>query len=266
MRTFVQRVVWGLRPGAGGRALGPPLLCAVLAGLSLLPACMSPRARKSQLAVEPRLVQSETRFRKEYVLAPGDQIDVLVRRASEVSRTVNIRPDGYISLPLLDDVRAAGLSPAELKAKLTQLFSARLVDPEVTVIANQVRQPMVYVAGDVGNPGAVPLRSAATAMQAIGFTGGLRRSAAARDIAIIRLTEDGYVRAIPLVVEVGGQPGPYMTLRSTALQADDIIFVPENGRSQLARFLDDIVNKPLLTINSILGVYVNFKFIDVLSR
>ena len=74
-------------------------------------------------------MQSEARFRKEYVLVPGDQVEILIRRVPEVSRKVTIRSDGFISLSMLDEVSAAGLTPRELDAKLTGLFSARVVDP-----------------------------------------------------------------------------------------------------------------------------------------
>ena len=241
-----------------------PLGICALAVILLLPGCVSPHAAKSQVPVDPQVTQSENRFRKEYVLIPEDQIEVIVRRVPEVSHLVTIRPDGFISLPLLNDVTAAGLTVHELEVKLTTLFSARLLNPEVTVIASKVRDPVVYVAGETNVVAAIPLREAPTAMQAIALAGGFRRSAASRDVTIIRLTEDGYLRAIPVVAGVGGQPGPYLALRSSLLQADDIVFVPENGRSEVTRFLDDIVNKPLVGVSSALGVYVNFKLIKVL--
>ncbi|MCZ2156331.1 MAG: hypothetical protein LC114_20915, partial [Bryobacterales bacterium] len=76
----------------------------------------------------------------------------------------------------------------------------------------------------------------------------------------------GYVQAIQVPVAVKGQPGPYMALRSTLLQPDDIIFVPETGRSQVSRMLEDFVNRPLVGVTSVLGVYVNFRFIEALTR
>jgi len=103
-------------------------------------------------------------------------------------------------------------------------------------------------------------------MQAIAFAGGLRRSAAVRDIVLIRLTEDGYVRAMLISVEEKGQPGPYMGLRATLLQADDILFVPESGRSQFTRFLDDIVTRPLTTVSQIVSIYSNFRLVQELNK
>lgn len=211
----------------------------------LLSACsVYQRTDVDQVAAPAQIVQSSVRFQKEYMLFAGDQIEIAVRRFPEVSRTLTIRPDGMISLPMLHDVPAAGLSARELTEKLQSLFGARLVDPEVTVIPLQVRQPMVFVLGDVKNPSAVPYRSAQTLLQAIGMVGGFQRTASEADVTIIRLSQEGYLQAIPINVDAHGQPGPYLAYGLTALQPDDVIFVPEHGRSQLTRFLDDIVLKP----------------------
>ncbi len=242
------------------------ILLSCLAPLLFLPGCVGARTKVSQIPVPPEVVLSEPRFRKEYVWAPGDQVEVLVRRVPEVSRTVVVRPDGYITLPLLDDVKAAGLTAAELKKTLTQLFSTRLVEPEVTIIAVQVPPPVVYVIGDVGNNLSVPLRNAPTAIEAIAYAGGFRRSAKSADTTIIRLGEDGNLRAIPVFNAAGGQPGPVIGLRSAILQPDDIVFVPESGRSQVSRFLDDLVNRPLSTLTGILGLYVNFRLIRIIAE
>jgi polysaccharide biosynthesis/export protein len=232
----------------------------------LLPGCVNPRAKVSQVPVAADVVASESRFRKEYVWTPGDQIEVVVRRVPEVSRTVTIRPDGYISLPLLDDVKASGLTASELKDTLTKAFSTRLSEPEVTVIAIQVPPALVYVMGDVVNNLSVPLRNAPTAIEAITFAGGFRRTANAEDTTIIRLGDDGFIRAISLANTAGGQPGAAIALRSAVLQPDDIVFVPESGRSQVTRFLDDLINRPLTTIAGTVGLYFNFRLVQVLTR
>ena len=236
----------------------------VLAAAGLLGSCASARPSRTEVKA-PEALQSTARFRKEYVLAPDDQIEVVVQRMPEVSRALVIRPDGYISLPLLGDVQASGLTPRELDEKLTELFSARLVSPEVTVIALRVRQSVVYVAGEVGNPVAVPLRDAPTAMQAIAIAQGFRKSASGSKVTIIRLSSDGYLRAIPAGGGIGGQPGPYMALRMATLQPDDLIFVPESGRSQLGRFLDDFISRPLAGFNSVFATYVNFRLLQEIN-
>jgi protein involved in polysaccharide export with SLBB domain len=125
---------------------------------------------------------------------------------------------------------------------------------------------MVYVLGDVNNNVSVPLRNAPTAIDAITFAGGFRRTAKSDATSIIRLGEDGFIHAIPTFNTVGGQPGAAVALRGFLLQADDIVFVPESNRSQVTRFLDDIVNKPLTTISGTVGLYFNFRLIQVLTR
>ena len=190
------------------------------------------------------IVQSASKFTKEYLLFAGDQVEVLVTRFPELSRTVTIRSDGMISLPMLQDVPAAGLSARELAADLSQRFAGRLVNPEVNVIPTQVRQATVIVLGDVKAPQAVPYRNAQTALQAIGMAGGFQRSGSEHDVTIIRLARDGHLEAIPVNVQASGQPGPYLAFAVTQLQPDDVIFVPEHGRAQVVRFIDELVLRP----------------------
>lgn len=216
--------------------------------LSALTACVVPQVAETQRELAPAVIQSSLRFQKEYLLAVGDQVDVVVWRTPEASRTVVIRSDGRISLPLLQDVEAAGRTPRELADDLTTRFAQRLVNPQVNVVPTVVRQPSVYVMGDVGQPQAVPLRNAGSALQALAVAGGPRRSGAEVNASIIRLMPDGQLRAIPVTGPADGQPAATMTLAALALQADDILFVPESTRSEVSRFIDDFVLKPLNTV------------------
>ncbi len=243
------------------------VLIVILLSMMTLCACVSPRATDDKLKLEPAAVESAIRFHKEYVIAAGDTLEIIVQRTPEVSRTVVVRSDGMISLPLADDVRAAGLTPLELKKQLTETLAKRLVDPEVTVIATQIRQPVVYVLGDVNNNAAVvPLRDAPTAAQALTYAGGPRRTASMKDVTIIRLSPNGVLQALPVVLQHKTQSDAYLSLRGAVMQADDILFLPENGRSQIARFLDDFVTRPLGAVNAIVGTYVNFRFIEELNK
>ena len=214
----------------------------------------------------PQPVVSAARFEKEYVLGVDDQIEVVVQRVPEVSRQVVVRSDGRISLPLLDDVEAAGLTFRALDERLTKLFSARLLTPEVTVIAVRVRQPVVYVAGEVNAGAAVPLHDAPTVAQAIVRAGGFRRSANTLQVTVIRLRADGHLEAIAVNAEGEGEAARFVGLRMMPLQADDIIIVPESGRSQFVRFMEDFVNRPLSGLTSILATYVNWMFIRELAE
>ena len=223
--------------------------------LALVTSCAAPMTNR-ELTPSPEYVESARRYRKEYVLASGDQIEVWVRRDTPVSRTCVIRADGKISLPTVGDVTAAGLTVPELDSLLTVRLSERLEQPEVNVVVTAGRQPMVFVVGEVGHPGPVALRDARTAAQAVANAGGLTRTASRSCIAVIRLTDEGRIRAFKVDDSSGGQPGPFMGLQAMALQADDLVLVPENRRSQFGRFVDDYLNKPLSGAMSILTPYV----------
>jgi polysaccharide biosynthesis/export protein len=221
------------------------LMAAALSGAALLWGCsMPPRTNVDRVEAPREVIASSTRFKKEYVLFAGDQVEIVVMRFPEVSRTVTIRSDGLISLPMLQDVPAAGLTARELADDLRARFSTRLLNPEVAVIPVQVRQPNVYVLGDVKSPSAIPYRNAQTVLQAIGLAGGFQRSGSEGDVTIIRLSKEGYLEAIPVDVSAHGQPGPYLALGLHALQPDDVVFVPEHGRSQVVRFIDDMIMRP----------------------
>lgn len=227
--------------------------------------CAGPRT-VGAFATPPEVLESKNRFRKEYVLAPGDALDVVVIGNADVSRSCIIRPDGYLSLPLLDDVKAEGLTVSELDAALTSAFSGRLRDPEVSVIATSTREPMVYVFGQVGAPKPVPLRDARTAAQAISYAGDMTLRADTKALALIRLEQDGYLRSYEIPPPAEGQPAPYIALQSILLQPDDLIVVPESGGSQFVRFVTDYINTPLSGITSALNPYFQFKLIEVIEE
>ncbi len=235
-----------------------------LAGLAL--AALGAGCAGGPAAVEPpaETAYSLRKYRKEYVISPGDQFEVLVQRTPELSRTVVVRPDGMITLPTLGDLQAAGRSFAELDQEITARLGARLQHPEVDLIAIDVPPAVVYVVGEVTAPRAVPLRNARTAAEAVAQTGGLRHTAH-RDVFLIRLQDDGRIAATPLRSATSATSARYLALETTLLRADDILVVPESARSQFVRMVDDFVNKPLSGLNSILGLYVNYRLTEQLD-
>lgn len=249
----------GLGREAAGRPLAGRLWLAVRVVRALLmlgvAGCAVMPGTTTQVPAAPEVIRSSVRFQKEYLLAAGDQIEISVWRVPEISRTVFVRPDGFISLPLLQEIKAAGLTPKELAANVTKALSGRLVNPEVTVIPILVRQPNIYVLGDVRSPGAFLARTAVTAAQALALAGGVLRSGYEGGTVLIRLTDDGYLEAIPIGDGFSvSQVAPYLSLASTVLKPDDIIFVPESGRSQIFRSLSDILVP--------FQIYLNYKLIQ----
>lgn len=124
-----------------------------------------------------------------YVIGPQDVLDVSVWKEPEVSRSVPVRPDGRISLPLLNDVQAAGLTPAQLTTQIATGLSKFMTDPEVTIIVTQINSKRVYVLGEVTRPGGYLLLPGTTILQAISDAGGLTQFSNGKKIYVLR--QDG---------------------------------------------------------------------------
>ena len=121
---------------------------------------------------------------------------------------------------------------------------------------------MVYVVGDVNIPRAIPLHQASTVMEAVTIAGGTKRSGGPDDISVIRLGDDGILRAIPILSSKEGQPSPYLSMTLAQLQPDDIIFVPETSRSEVLRFLDDFIGRPLQYVNIIGNTILSYRVLE----
>jgi polysaccharide export outer membrane protein len=122
----------------------------------------------------------------EYRIGPEDVLDILVWKNEDLTRTVAVRPDGRISLPLLNDVVVAGLTPMQLRTKLAKGFAPYVNDAEVSVIVKEIHSFKVSVIGMVKTPGRYELRSEATILEALALAGGLTEFAKRDRIAVFR--------------------------------------------------------------------------------
>ena len=122
----------------------------------------------------------------DYVIGPGDVLIINFWRRADVSGEVTVRPDGRISLPLLDDIDAAGLTPEQLRDRVIAKASKLFEDARPTFVVREVNSRIVYITGLVAKPGPYPLRGPLTVMQLISLAGGLREFADAEKIAIVR--------------------------------------------------------------------------------
>ena len=242
------------------KVVTPAGLVSIIAAIGVA-GCAS-QTTNTPLRIEETVAQSLQRYTKEYVLAPGDSIEVVVYRIPELTREVLIRRDGYISLPIVDDVLAAGRTIRDLDDELTRLYSSRVVDPEVTIIIKNAPEPVVYVVGEVGAPHPVPLREARTAAQAIAMAGSVLDSADLSQVSVIRLDDDGYLRAHTIEAQQRAQPALYMALQNVALQADDLIFVPESDRSIAVQAIRDFITTPMGAFNQMLTPYYQVRIIQ----
>ncbi|HEY6362282.1 MAG TPA: polysaccharide biosynthesis/export family protein [Vicinamibacterales bacterium] len=172
----------------------------------------------------------------DYVIGPEDVLDVSVWENTQISRTVPVRPDGKISLPLVNDVQAAGLTPMQLREALTALLVPYVSIPAVSVIVREVHSFKVTVLGEVRTPGRYHLKSRSTVLDLLAMAGGLTEYAARGRIVVLRRDGAGR-RHIPfafdkLTAKQGASgPGPRADAPDAAqanfdVEPDDIILVP----------------------------------------
>jgi len=121
-----------------------------------------------------------------YVIGPQDVLDIDVWKEKELTRTVEVRPDGKISLPLLNDVQASGLTPMQLAGNITDGLKKFITDPQVTVIVTDIRSQRVYILGEVVRPGAYPLLPGMNVLQALSSAGGFTMFANTKKIYVLR--------------------------------------------------------------------------------
>jgi polysaccharide export outer membrane protein len=158
-----------------------------------------------------------------YVIGAQDVLDVSIWKEQDISRVVPVRPDGKISLPLLNDVQAAGLTPAQLAAQITESLKKYVTNPQVTVIVTTINSQRVYILGEVTRPGAFPLLPNMTVLQALSSAGGFTQFAREKSIYVLR-TEDGKPVKHPFNYKnvVNGKN----TDQDIVLKAGDTIVVP----------------------------------------
>ncbi len=123
----------------------------------------------------------------DYVIGPDDALSVVFWRESTLSGDVVVRPDGKISLPLLNDVQASGLTPNQLRESLVTAAAKYVTDPSVTVIVKQINSRKVYVTGQVNKPGPFPLTDNMTVLQMLALAGGLQEWADQDHILVMRI-------------------------------------------------------------------------------
>ncbi len=160
----------------------------------------------------------------DYVIGPEDVLVVQFWRDDQISGEAMVRPDGKITLRLLNDIQASGLTPDQLRAVLLKEANRYLEDPSVTVIVKQINSRKVMVMGEVGKTGPLPLNGPLTVLQAIGMAGGLTEYAKKGEIAVIRSEPGKPQRRIPFDYEAIAQ-GKKLE-QNILLMPNDTVLVP----------------------------------------
>jgi polysaccharide export outer membrane protein len=141
------------------------------------------RQPTTAMAPSPRPAAATT---SDYRLAVGDKLRIEVYRDTSLSQSLQIRPDGKITLPLIGDITAEGRTSAELRDALVASLKEYNSNPVVTVIVVETVPPVFYVMGEVNSPGTLPLRGPITVVQALAMAGGFKDFAKKKDISILR--------------------------------------------------------------------------------
>jgi polysaccharide export outer membrane protein len=150
-------------------------------------------------------------------------LDISVWKEAELTRTVPVRPDGKISMPLLNDVQAAGLTPTQLATQITESLKKFVTNPQVTVIVAQINSQRIYILGEVNRAGAYPLLPNMTVLQGLSSAGGFTQFANLKKIYMFRM-ENGKQVKYPFNykdVISGKQPD-----ENVVMKAGDTIVVP----------------------------------------
>lgn len=174
-----------------------------------------------------------TEYEPPYRFYPGDEIEVTVPTAPELSKTVTVQPDGRIALPLIGPVMAADRTIGDLEADLSAAYSSQLRRPEVNVAAKAA--PLkVFVGGEVGNPGILDMAGDSDALRAVIQAGDFKPSANRRKVFIIRRGPDGrgMVRTVDLGRGLNTNGADLVPLRRF-----DIVYVPRSGVAQAGLFV-----------------------------
>jgi polysaccharide export outer membrane protein len=163
--------------------LGIAALCVAQAAKPILTPAPEPTAPPPAPASAP---STPAHVNGSYIIGPDDVLQVTVWKELTLSGTFPVRPDGMISMVLLGDVKAAGLTPEQLSANLTAQYKKYVQDPLVTVLVQQVNSQRIFVVGEVGHVGPIPIIPGMTPLQAIASAGGLTPYAHKSRIYILR--------------------------------------------------------------------------------
>jgi polysaccharide export outer membrane protein len=186
-----------LAPAAAGAQTRPPARPGPTPGaLPATPTAPGPAASPATTLPPAPALGALAPLPSDYVIGPGDVLQVSVWKNDTLSRVVPVRPDGKISMPLLHDIQAEGLTAMQLRDKIGRSLAEFLPNPEVSVTLIEVRSLRVSVLGEVQKPGVLELRGRTTILEAIAMAGGFRDFASPSKITVIRTGDNGETKKI----------------------------------------------------------------------
>ncbi len=204
--------------------LNKTISCALIVGFVLLASCASKMPSVRTLAKHQETEEAAVTAVDSYIIGAGDVLSVDVWKEPDLSsKQVSVRLDGNISLPLIRDIKVAGLTPEQVQSLLTEKYKEYVTAPEVSVTLLQSLSKKIYVLGKINSPGEYPLQKNMTIVQAISLAGGLGQWADSSDVRLIRKikgTEKTF--RVDYDAIVSGED----LSQNILLKPDDTIFVP----------------------------------------
>jgi polysaccharide biosynthesis/export protein len=179
------------------------------------------RGTTGTTAARPETEATAADVAADYRIATGDKLRIEVYKDNQLSQSLQVRPDGKITLPLLGDLAASGLTPIELRDRITTSLKEYVTNPVVTVIVTEATPPLVYVMGEVTKPGPLTLQGPLTVLQALSMAGGFKDFANTKGIRVLRKTAKG-TEAIPFNYKEAMRGEG----KSVYLQPGDTVIVP----------------------------------------
>ena len=181
---------------------------------------------------------------QDYVIQPGDELEIKFFYNPEINEKVTVRPDGKISLQLVDEVPAAGLKPIQLDEVLTRKYSEELKNPMLTVIVRSFISQRIYVGGEVTTEGLVNLSAGMTPLQAVLNAGGFKETANPESAIVIRKGKDN--RPVPIQMNLNDVIYGKSDSADFLLQPNDIVYVPKSAIAKVNKFVNQYIENLFL--------------------
>jgi len=189
----------------------------------------------------PGMFQQWVDWEPEYTLVAGDQLDIVVSSAPELSRTLTVGPDGRVVMPMSRPIMAAGRTFGQVQNELMAELSKQLRDPTIAVTPRAYAPEQIYVGGQVGQPGTYTIPGRIGALEGILMAGGMRPTAKTRDVAILRRAPNGGMMMRSVNIR-GGMLNIREYNDNIQLKRGDIIYVPQNTLAEIGTFMQAFRN------------------------
>lgn len=178
----------------------------------------------------------QEKSKSNYLIGPGDKIEISVWNHPDMTKIMSVRPDGWINYPLAGEISAAGNKPDKLSKNLEQKLSRYIKNPQVSVIVLDYKSKKIMILGEVKKPGLYQFEGGLTVFNALGLAGGYNKHAELKSILVVRNASSKKPKfyLASLYKTIHDETGANDVL----LQPDDIVYVPQNFIGNLGDFMD----------------------------